>query len=166
MERLQCGDNFILAMRTRMAWVYQQLRPAAPVTDLVGSSSGVSWVTRMHVSTAQPDYWVRLEAEERLPNRVYPKFVGQQVHRPLGPLVKVRPARPRAKRGREGWQRMVAAGAPSFLGFGCGDAQTRLTGECMFGARIQLPANVTLGEVVVELDSSGGIDRCCGRCGR
>ena len=178
--------------------MYQQLHPAEPVTaDLVGSSSGVSWVTRMHVPTAQPDYWVRLEAEERLPNRVYPKFVGQQTHRPLGPLVKVclvptdvgtsanfnwnylnamwpavaggranwlrtRPARPRAKHDREGWQRMVAADAPSFLGFGCGDAQTRLTGEYMFGARFQLPADVTLGEVVVELDSSGGMLRTMG----
>lgn len=171
---------------------------AAPATaDRVGSSSGVSWVTRMHVPTAQPDYWVRLEAEERLPNRVYPKSVGQQTHRPLGPLVKIclvqtnvdtsanfnwnylhaippaiaggradwmstRPARQRAKHDREGWQRMVTAGAPSFLGFGFGDAQTRLTGECMFGARFHLPADVTLGEVVVELDSSGGMLRTMG----
>lgn len=40
---------------------------------------------------------------------------------------------------------MVAAGGPSFLGFGFGDAQTRLTGGCMFGARFQLPADVTFG---------------------
>jgi hypothetical protein len=50
---------------------------------------------------------------------------------------------------------MVAAGGPRHLGVGFGDAQTRITGECMFGARIQFPGDVTLGDLTRELESLG-----------
>jgi hypothetical protein len=65
-----------------------------------------------------------------------------------------RSARPRAEHDRQGWQRMVAAGGPRFLGVGFGDRQARRFGECMFGARFQLPADVTLERVVAELEST------------
>ncbi len=47
---------------------------------------------------------------------------------------------------------MVANGAPKFLGVGFGERQTRITGQCMFGARIQLPADATLAHVLKEAE--------------
>lgn len=46
---------------------------------------------------------------------------------------------------------MVANGAPKFLGVGFGERQTRITGQCMFGARIQLPADATLARVLEDV---------------
>jgi hypothetical protein len=62
------------------------------------------------------------------------------------------PARPRAAHDRVGHQAMVAKGAPAYLGIGFGEAQTKISKACMFGARIQLPANVRLGAVAEELE--------------
>lgn len=62
-------------------------------------------------------------------------------------------ARPRAPHDREGYKRIVAAGAPRFLGIGFGDAQAKINHSCMFGARIQFPAGITLGEVAGEVSA-------------
>jgi hypothetical protein len=59
--------------------------------------------------------------------------------------------RPRAAHDKEGYQRMVAAGGPSYLGIGFGDAQAAKSHDCMFGARFQLPADITLGELVIVM---------------
>ena len=48
---------------------------------------------------------------------------------------------------------MVARGAPRFLGVGFGEGQAKLTNECMFGARLQLPGAATLQQVLVEGES-------------
>ncbi len=56
-------------------------------------------------------------------------------------------ARPRAAHDRAGYDRIVAAGAPRYLGIGFGHAQTSKSRECMFGARLQLAADITLGEL-------------------
>lgn len=48
-------------------------------------------------------------------------------------------------------RRIVAAGAPAFLGYGYGHRQTRASRACMFGAQVRLPANVTLTGLVVAL---------------
>jgi hypothetical protein len=45
----------------------------------------------------------------------------------------------------------VAAGAPAFLGIGFGEAQAINENFCMFGARLQFPASITLGEVSSEI---------------
>jgi hypothetical protein len=60
-------------------------------------------------------------------------------------------ARPRAAHDREGWQRIVDAGAPPFLGIGFGEAQTRKSLECMFGARFQLAPDITLADLATAM---------------
>lgn len=59
--------------------------------------------------------------------------------------------KPRAPHDKAGYQRMVAAGGPPYLGIGFGDAQAAKSNDCMFGARFQLTANITLGELVVVM---------------
>ena len=56
-------------------------------------------------------------------------------------------ARPKALHDRENLRKIVEQGAPAFLGIGFGDAQTKYTRACMFGARIQYPADATLGDI-------------------
>jgi hypothetical protein len=87
---LRDGEDFILAMRTRMAWVFGALRPPDPIThDLVPSGAGVGWAARMNLDAAVRGYRVRVEAEERLPVRSYPKWVSATSVKPIGPSVKV-----------------------------------------------------------------------------
>jgi hypothetical protein len=64
------------------------------------------------------------------------------------------PARPRGI-DKDLHAAMVAAGGPRHLGVGFGDAQTRITRECMFGARIQFPGDISVGAVTGELESLG-----------
>jgi hypothetical protein len=59
--------------------------------------------------------------------------------------------RPKAPHDREGYQKIVAAGAPPFLGIGFGEAQTKINQFCMFGARIQWPAGSTLAGIRTEV---------------
>lgn len=188
---LSDGEDFVIAMRARMSWVYQQLTPPAPIEhDLVGSSAGVSWVTRMYLPSAVDGYWVYVEAEENLPVRDYPALAGRGVD-PLGPSIKVTlqqagvptsagfdwdyllamwptmdaarsdwvqaTARPKAAHDRENWKAMVSKGGPRYLGIGFGEAQAKAHGSCMFGARIQLPPKVMLGQVVEALLAMTGL---------
>lgn len=182
---LHLDEDFVIAMRARMSWVYRQLSPPEPIEhDLVSSSAGVSWVTRMFLPAAAAGYWVYVEAEENLPVRDFPALAGRGVE-PLGPSVKVTlqqagvrtsanfdwnyllamwptmaaarsdwvtaTARPKAAHDRENWKGMVNKGGPRYLGIGFGDAQARVHGSCMFGARFQLSPTVTLGEVTQAL---------------
>lgn len=74
---LRPGEDFVIAMRARVAWVYRQLRPSPAVEhDLVSSSAGRSWVARLYTLAQTPGYWVYAEAEEHLRVRNYPKFAG------------------------------------------------------------------------------------------
>jgi hypothetical protein len=183
---LRPGEDFVIALRARMSWVYGQLHPPTPIDhDLVESAAGVSWVPRMNLPARQPDYLIRVEAEENLPVRDFPRYASATGPAPRGPSVKVclvqtavmtsvgfdwdylrslweimgparddwvtAPARPKASHDRAGWQKMVAAGAPNYLGIGFGEAQARRANECMFGARFQLPPDVTLQRVADEL---------------
>ena len=183
---LQPGDPWVLNMRARMAWVFAQLNPPAPiVADLVSSSAGNSWVARMRVATGAPGYNVVAEAEETTPVRVVPKIVSDGGRRPLGPTILIclqqtgvdtssdfhwdwlhamwshmadsglpwhrgRPGLP-TPHDKSNQQRIVAAGAPPFLGYGYGDRQTRRSRACMFGAQVRLPAEITLAEVADAL---------------
>ncbi len=61
------------------------------------------------------------------------------------------PAKPRAKHDQAGHQGMVANGGPPYLGIGFGEAQTKISRACMFGARVQLPPNVRLGDLTTSL---------------
>ena len=63
-----------------------------------------------------------------------------------------RAARPKAPMDRDGLERIVAKGAPPYLGFGFGDAQTRQNGECMFGPKVQFEPSITMAEMQRELE--------------
>ncbi len=62
-----------------------------------------------------------------------------------------RSASPKAAHDRAGHQAMIAEGAPAYLGVGFGDAQAKINGACMFGARIQFPPDVRLGDLAASL---------------
>ncbi|MFY1577402.1 hypothetical protein ACN26Z_21135 [Verrucosispora sp. WMMD703] len=49
------------------------------------------------------------------------------------------------------------AGTPPYLGIGFGEAQAKIDGVCMFGARVQLPPTITLGELTQELSNLCGL---------
>jgi hypothetical protein len=189
---LRPGEDFVIALRARMSWVYGAMQPPSPIVhDLVESAAGVSWVPRMSLPAVQPGYLIRVEAEEYLPVRDFPKYASLTGLAPRGPSVKVclvqtrvttsagfdwgyllslwrimgparddwvtAPARPKAEHDRAGWQRMVAAGGPKYLGIGFGEAQARRAHECMFGARFQLPPDVTLQRVANELHGTADL---------
>jgi hypothetical protein len=189
---LQAGEDFVIALRARMSWVYGAMRPPAPIEhDLVESAAGVSWVPRMNLAARQGGYLLRVEAEENLPVRDFPKYASPSQPAPRGPSVKVClvqagvttsagfdweyllslwqvmgparddwvtvPARPKAEHDRLAWQQMVAAGGPKYLGIGFGEAQARRSGECMFGARFQLPPDVPLQRVADELHGTANL---------
>jgi hypothetical protein len=63
------------------------------------------------------------------------------------------PAQPKAPHDRAGHQRIIAAGAPPHLGSGFGEAQTKISDSCMFGARAQLPATITLGDLATKMQA-------------
>jgi hypothetical protein len=139
----------------------------------------------MNLPAAHSGYVIRVEAEENLPVRDFPKYSSPDSLAPHGPSIKVclvqsnvntsasfdweyllrlwqvmavaredwvrAPARPKAAHDREGWQRIVSAGAPKYLGIGFGEAQARKSYECTFGARAQLPPDVRLRRVVDEM---------------
>lgn len=87
---LREGEDFAIAMRARMSWLYGQIHaPAAVEHDLVGSSAGKSWVARMYAQTQVPGYWIMSEVEERLAVRDYPKYFTADGTQPLGPSAKV-----------------------------------------------------------------------------
>ena len=180
------GEDFVLAMRARSSWVYGQLHPLDPMSLVIAqSSAGVSWVVKMTARAAVPGYLIAIEAEEKWPNRLWPKFAADPAPPVIGPSIKVclvqtgvdtsaafdweylyalwptmenarsdwvdTPARPRAAHDRQGWQRIVDDGAPPFLGIGFGEAQTRKSHECMFGARFQLAPNITLADLAATM---------------
>lgn len=188
---LRSGEDFVIALRARISWVYQAMRPAPPIEhDMTASSAGVSSVARMYLPAQKPGYWVMLETEERLPVRDFPKYAAEDQHL-VGPSVLVAllqedvttsaefdwdyllelwplmaatrndwvtaAARPRAPHDRAGHQAIIAKGAPPYLGIGFGERQTRQTSQCMFGARFQLPPDITLGNLVTILDSTSDL---------
>lgn len=53
---------------------------------------------------------------------------------------------------RDGWKAMVQAGGPKHLGVGFGAGQVKINRMCMFGARAQLRADISLEEVAAEMD--------------
>jgi hypothetical protein len=187
-DDLHIGEDFVIAIRARMSWLFNQFRPLSGVEyDLVSSSAGadVGWLVQIYSQTPVPGYTITVEIEENLPVRDYPKYFTADGRRPRGPSAKVclcqegvmtsagfdwnyllrlwpvmkqarsdwvrNAARPRAAHDREGHARIVAAGAPPFLGIGFGEAQTKINGCCMFGARIQFPADITLADLGAEV---------------
>lgn len=88
---LREGEDFVIAMRARMSWLYGQIDVLGTVEhDLVCSSAGRSWVARLYVKeTRVPGYWIMSEVEERLAVRDYPKHFTAGGTRPLGPSAKV-----------------------------------------------------------------------------
>lgn len=63
-----------------------------------------------------------------------------------------RSASPRADHDRTNHKAMIAKGGPKYLGIGFGEAQVRITGQCLFGLRLQLQPDVTLAHVVATLE--------------
>jgi hypothetical protein len=180
-------EDFVLAMRARMSWVFSHIERRKGLSyDLIGSTAGVSWVARMHQEAAEQGYRVQAELEERLPVRDYPKVATAAGRSPIGPSLKVvlvqhgvttsagfdwdyllamwplmakartdwvqRAPRPK-KHDRDNYRAMVAKGGPKYLGIGFGEAEARRSGSCMFGARIQLQADLTLAETKAEFEN-------------
>jgi len=180
------GEDFVIAMRARMSWVYGQLDPPPHVRhDLVSSAAGTSWVARIFTDARAPGYQVIAEMEENLTVREFPKQAGPGQRQPRGPSIRVcllqqgvstsagfdwdyllamwpllqrapldwvtHPAQPKAAHDRAGHQRMVAGGAPPYFGAGFGEAQAKISHSCMFGARAQLPATITLGDLAATM---------------
>jgi hypothetical protein len=58
---------------------------------------------------------------------------------------------PKAGHEKAGIARIRASGVPKWVGIGFGEAQTRISGSCMFGARIQFPSDITLGQMSKEI---------------
>lgn len=65
--------------------------------------------------------------------------------------------RPKAPVDRANYDAMVASGGPANLGFGFGDNQAQRAQECMFGAQLQLPANISLGQFRETVDDLAGL---------
>ncbi len=194
-NRLRPGEEFALALRARMSWVYNAMQPPDDIDcALVSSAAGRSWVVRVKRPAAVPGYRVQAEVEERLAVRNFPKHATESGPSPLGPKVTVAllqsgvdtsssfdwdyllalwtevmstfrtdwspsPARPRAEHDRAAHRRMVERGGPALLGAGFGERQTRINRECMFGARIHLPADITLQRLAEEMNDLAGLVR-------
>jgi hypothetical protein len=189
---LRAGEDFVIAIRARMSWLFGQIHPPAGVEhDLVNSSKGRSWVARLYAWTPKPGYTITVEIEEYLDVSDYPKHFTAAGPQPRGPTAKVclsqedvetsagfdwdyllrlwlwpvmakargnwvrNAARPKAVHDQKGHARIVAAGAPPFLGIGFGEAQTKADNFCMFGARIQSPADITLAGLSASLQGNG-----------
>ena len=185
-DALVPGEDFVLALRTRMSWLHRNIQRIDTLSyDLVPSAAGVSWVLRMYAPTGRDGYRVLTEVEENLPVRDYPKTAGPDRFKPRGLSAKVMLARSgertsegfdwehlhllwqhmrahradwvtnaakaRATHDREGHARIVAAGAPRYLGVGYGNAQARISGDTMFGARIQYSPSATLRQLQDEI---------------
>lgn len=69
------------------------------------------------------------------------------------------PAQPKAAHDKEGINRIRNLGAPRFLGIGFGDAEAKARKACMFGARIQYPPTIALGDLAVQLDQLAVLTR-------
>ena len=86
---LVIGDDFVVAMRTRLSWIYSNLEPPLPLEKhLVGSSAGASAVVQLVTDARVENYRVIAEVEERLSVREIPKVVTQTTEL-KGPSIKV-----------------------------------------------------------------------------
>jgi PD-(D/E)XK nuclease superfamily len=89
-DDLRPGEDFVIAMRARMSWLYSQIRaPAGVEHDLTPSSAGVSWVASLHAPTPVPGYRIMTQVEEYLPVRDWPRHYTAEGFQPLGPSAKV-----------------------------------------------------------------------------
>jgi len=87
---LRGGEDFVVAMRARMSWVFEHLdTPKGVQRGLAGSSAGVSWVCKMDLRAKAPGYLIRVEAEESLPVQDFPKRFSPGSRTPRGPSVRV-----------------------------------------------------------------------------
>ena len=184
---LRLGEDFAVALRARMSWLFSQLQSSGVPCELVSSTAGqgVGWIVRLRAATPAAGYAIMVEVEEYLSVRDYPKYFTSEGLKPRGPTAKVclyqegittsagfdwdhllrlwpvmeqarsdwvtNAAQPKAAHDREGYARLIAAGAPPFLGIGFGEAQAKSDGFCMFGARVQFPASISLAELSTEV---------------
>jgi hypothetical protein len=87
---LREGEDFFIALRARIGWVYRQLRPKPPVSLMMAQSgAGVGWVVGIKAETPVPGYFVHLEVEDRLPVREWPRIVKAGRPTPRGPSIKL-----------------------------------------------------------------------------
>ncbi|SDZ43591.1 hypothetical protein SAMN05444365_11627 [Micromonospora pattaloongensis] len=180
------GEDFVIALRARISWLHGQLAPPAPIHhDLVSSAAGVSWVARLYTEVEEnlpvrdfPKYaggglrqlrgpsikvclqqrnvatsagynWHYLAAMWPLMHAARTDWVTNRAH--------PKAAHDRAGHDRAGHQQIVAAGVPPYVGIGFGEAQAKIDGACMFGARVQLPPTITLGDLAQELSTLSGL---------
>jgi hypothetical protein len=190
---LRPGEDFAVALRARMSWLFSQIRSSGVACDFVSSTAGqgVSWIVRLRAATPAAGYAIVVEIEENLSVRDYPRYFTSEGRMPRGPSAKVclrqdgittsagfdwdyllrlwplmeqarsdwvtNAAQPKAAHDRQGHARIITAGAPAFLGIGFGEAQAKSDGFCMFGARAQFPADITLAELSAEVTRLGDL---------
>jgi hypothetical protein len=84
------GEDFVIALRSRMSWVHEHVNLAAYVShELHPSSAGTSWIEYLAAETPVPGYRILAEIEETLAVRCYPKWAGPEVAPARGPSARV-----------------------------------------------------------------------------
>ena len=82
---LRQGEDFVIAMRARMSWLYSQIPGRAGIEPyLTASSAGVSWVASLYAQTPVPGYWITTQVEETFPSGTGPGTTRRMVSSPWG----------------------------------------------------------------------------------
>jgi hypothetical protein len=154
------GGSWVVAMRTPAQvpdhWVIAEVQegmsaqewradPANPYSARVRGPAVLLGLAQIGPATSESFDWAFLH--QLFKGRVYADNGTALGGRPWSATT----ARLRDPGDRANWRALVSAGAPSWLGKGYGMATAKTHGVCAFGARLQLPPTLTLGEVETEL---------------
>jgi hypothetical protein len=86
---LRSGEDFVIALRARMSWLFSRLQSSGVSCDLESSTNGKSWIVVLRAATPVPGYEIMVEVEEYLEPRYYPKYVAPEEPEACGPTAKV-----------------------------------------------------------------------------
>lgn len=76
---LQNGEDFVNALRARIAWIHSRLDLPQPIEhELRESSAGASWLDHLYLPAGRDGYRVIADVEERLGVRDFPKYAGNK----------------------------------------------------------------------------------------
>ena len=144
-------------------WV-ARVQMAAPVTGYViaaevEDTSARGWPARYQAGDpnpiAGPRVWVGLRQHRVTGSETfdwqYLASLWQIMQDVRSDWLRTRPGLP-ATHDRAAWKEI---GSPAGLGYGFGHREATKHGVCMFGARIALPGNITLQDLLTELDDVG-----------
>ncbi len=150
------GGAWVAAMRTPVTsdhWLFAEVQEGMPAQEWAPNDRPyaarvrgpviLAGLTQRGPRTSESFDW-------RLLHQLFKGRVYDQQGAPLGPWQQTR-ARLRDSNDRAGWEQIIAAGAPPWLGKGYGMATARTHGFCAFGVRKQLSPSLTLGQVDDEM---------------